>query len=108
MSPQPWEVWKARPPGFERDHWFVIVSPVERCNAPRQRLVNGLACFSLRGQPGPLDVRLNGADGFDAPTICAVDLFFALEKSALKDRVGTVCFERQQQIRQLLKAAFRL
>jgi hypothetical protein len=28
-----WEVWKTRPPGFEADHWFVIISGQERCDA---------------------------------------------------------------------------
>ena len=39
-----WELWKARPPGFERDHWFVIVSGQERCDNPNLFQVNGLAC----------------------------------------------------------------
>ena len=51
MKPHQWEVWKCRPPGFERDHWFVVVSGQERCDEPRQLLVNALACFTLRGQP---------------------------------------------------------
>ena len=59
MNPHQWEIWECRPPGFERDHWFVVVSSQERCDEPRQLLVNGLACFTLRGQPRKSEVRLN-------------------------------------------------
>ncbi|HEX7618307.1 MAG TPA: hypothetical protein VF480_06275, partial [Verrucomicrobiae bacterium] len=55
---------------------FVISSGQERCNEPRQLLVNGLACFSLRGDPGKSEVRLNGADGFSAPTVCQCDFLY--------------------------------
>ncbi len=30
MKIHQFEIWKARPPGFETDHWFVVVSPQER------------------------------------------------------------------------------
>ncbi len=33
------------PPGFERDHWFVLVSPNQLCAEPRELLVNALACL---------------------------------------------------------------
>ena len=52
MRVRPWEVWKARPPGFETDHWFVIISGQERCDEPRHLCVNGLACFTHRGRLG--------------------------------------------------------
>jgi len=41
-----WEVWKAKPPGFQRDHWFVLISSPERIASPRHHQVNGLACFT--------------------------------------------------------------
>lgn len=108
MKIRQWEIAKCRPPGFERDHWFVIVSGQERCNEPRQLLVNGLACFSLRGDPGKLEVRLNGADGFSAPTVCQCDFLYSLPKSGLHAAPGAVTWERQQQIKSKLKEVFRL
>jgi hypothetical protein len=108
MNVRPFEVWKAMPPGFERAHWFVIVSPAELCAAPSELQVNGLACFSLRGQPAAIDVRLNGADGFAGPTVCACDFFYPLDKAKLHDGLGPVSWERQQQIKATIKAVFRL
>jgi hypothetical protein len=108
MKVRQWEVWKSRPPGFERDHWFVILSPQERCDNPREFLVNGLACFSLRGEPDRLAVRLNSADGFQAATVCDCDFVYVLEKSKLHSTVGLVSWERQQAIKAKLKEVFRL
>lgn len=108
MKFRQWEVWKCRPEGFAREHWFVIVSGQERCDEPRHLLVNGLACWTLRGEPPRLSVRLNGADGFDVPTVCQCDFLYALPKSALHSSLGPVSWERQQQIKSKLKEVFRL
>jgi hypothetical protein len=102
------EIWKPRPPGFERDHWFVILSAQERLDYPHRLLVNGLACYSLHGEPKKLDVRLNGADGFSAPTVCQCDFIFPLEKSKLHSCLGSVSWERQQAITAKLKEVLRL
>jgi hypothetical protein len=68
-----------------------------------------LACFTLRGTPLQTDVRLNRADGFDAPTVCPCDLLlFLLTKSQLRERLGIVSWERQQAITSRVKEAFRL
>ena len=107
MTIHQWSVWKCKPSGFEKDHWFVILSTDERCASPKV-LVNGLACFSLRGQPGPLDVRLNGADGFPAATVCACDFAYVLEKSKLHSSMGSVSWERRQQLKARLKEVLRL
>jgi mRNA-degrading endonuclease toxin of MazEF toxin-antitoxin module len=108
MKPRQWEIWKAKPPGFEREHWFVIVSGDERCDETRQVLVNGLACFSLRGDPRKSEVRLNGADGFTSPTVCQCDFLYSIPKSILHSNIGNVTWERQQQIKSKLKEVFRL
>jgi mRNA-degrading endonuclease toxin of MazEF toxin-antitoxin module len=102
------EIWKAQPAGFESPHYFVIISGDERCQAARQVFVNGLACFTLRGQPSPLEVRLNGADGFDHATVCQCDFLYSLQKSQLKEKLGTVGYERQQQIKERIRNIFRL
>lgn len=108
MKPRPFEVWKCRPPGFEREHWFVIISGQERCDETRQLLVNGLGCFTLRGQPLKSEVRLNSADGFDAPTVCQCDYLYSLEKACLHSRLGLISWERQQAIKAKLKEVLRL
>ena len=108
MKIRQWEIWKCRPDGFEKEHWFVIASGQERCDAPRHLLVNGLACWTLRGQPLDSDVRLNGADGFDSPTVCQCDFIYALPKARLHSSLGPVSFERQQQIKSKIKEVLRL
>jgi len=107
MNLRQFEIWKCRPPGFERDHWFVIISGNERCDEPRQAFVNGLGCFSLRGNPLKSEVRLNSADGFEAPMVCQCDYLYALPKSALHSSLGVVSWDWQQQIKARLKEVVR-
>jgi len=52
MKIRQWEIAKCRPPGFERDHWFVIVSGQERCNEPRHLLVKGWPVSACAATPG--------------------------------------------------------
>jgi hypothetical protein len=108
MIIRPFEIWKARPPGFETSHWFVIVSSPERCADSRLISLNGLACFTLRGDMRPTDVRLNGADGFDHPTVVGCDFLFVLAKSGLLERKGVVTVERQRIIKARLREVLRL
>jgi hypothetical protein len=108
MKIQQWEVWKTRPEGFQTDHWFVIVSGQERCDAPNIRLVNGLACFTLRGQALLTESRLNGADGFTSSTVCQCDFLYPLEKAKLHSGLGLISWERQQQIKSKVKELLRL
>ena len=82
MRVRPWEVWKARPPGFETDHWFVIISGQERCDEPRHLCVNGLACFTHRGRLGKTEVQLNGADGFTAHQEALGALYLSVQQQA--------------------------
>jgi hypothetical protein len=107
MKIHQWEVWKATPPGFSKAHWFIIVTGQERLDSNRVA-VNGLACYTLRGHPEKTDVRLNGADGFSAPTVCPCDHLFVLDKHTLTETLGPVSWERQQQIKSKLKEVFRL
>jgi mRNA-degrading endonuclease toxin of MazEF toxin-antitoxin module len=108
MKIRQWEIWKGRPEGFVADHWFVVISGQERLDSPRLFQVNGLACFTLRGQPRPTDVRLNAADGFPAATVCQCDLVYFLDKRKLHSLLGPVTWERQQQIKSKLKEVLRL
>jgi len=108
MKIRQWEVWKTRPEGFQTDYWFVVVSGQERCDAPNVRLVNGLACFTLRGRVLTTELRLNGADGFSSPTVCQCDFLYPLEKAKLQSGLGLVSWERQQQIKSKIKELLRL
>ncbi len=108
MKIHQWEVWKCCPPGFQTEHWFVIISGQERCDEPRQLLVNGLACYTLRGNALKSDVRLNPADGFPVATVCQCDFIYGLEKSRLSGSLGFLSWERQQQIKSKLKEVLRL
>jgi hypothetical protein len=107
MKVRQWEIWKAKPPGFERAHWFVLVSGQERLNSNRPTF-NALACYSLRGEPETTDVRLNGADGFAAATVCQCDIMFILDKKMLHEPLGSVSWERQLAIKAKLKEVYRL
>lgn len=108
MKIRQWEVWKTRPEGFQTDHWFVVISGQERCDATNLRLINGLACFTLRGRISLTDVQLNGADGFSAPTVCPCDFIHPLEKTKLHSGQGLISWERQQQIKSKIKELLRL
>jgi len=107
MKIRQWAIWKAAPAGFSKAHWFVIISPQERLDSSRVA-INGLACYSLRGRKAETDVLLNSADGFEGPTVCQCDLLFLLDKNRLDLPLGTVSWERQQQIKSKLKEVFRL
>jgi hypothetical protein len=108
MNLHQWEVWKAKPVGFERPHWFVLISNQERLDSQRAPALNGLCCFTLRGTPARSEVVLNSADGFAAPTICQCDLIYVLDKSGLHDPHGFISWERQQTIKAKLKEVYRL
>jgi len=107
MKIRQWEIWKAKPAGFERAHWFVVLSCQERLDSNRNA-INGLACYTLRGKRSPVDVVLNGADGFSNPTVCQCDHVFSLDKNGMAEPLGSVSWERQQQIKSKLKEVFRL
>jgi hypothetical protein len=108
MKIRQWEIWKAKLPDFKVDHWFVLLSGQERLDSVKLPQVNGLVCYTLRGEPLRMDVRLNSAEGFAAPTVCVCDLVFLLDKRTLYDNIGTVSWERQQQIKSKVKEVWRL
>ena len=108
MTIRQWEIWKARPFGVENEHWFVILSGMERLQSSSHVQINGLACFTLRGAPRSTDVRLNAADGFQVATVCQCDLIYFLAKGQLHSRLGTASYERQQAIKRMLIQVFRL
>jgi mRNA-degrading endonuclease toxin of MazEF toxin-antitoxin module len=107
MRIRQWDIWKSKPAGFERAHWFAILSAEERLDSNRPA-INGLACYTLRGKKNEFDVALNGVDGFDHPTVCQCDYVYPLDKRTLDSPLGSVGWERQQQIKGKLKEVFRL
>lgn len=108
MKLHQWEIWKAKPAGFETPHWFVLVSNQERLDCPRVLAVNGLCCFTLRGGVEDTDVRLDSADGLERPSVCQCDFVWVLQRRDLIDGRGPVSWERQQQIKAKIKEVFRL
>jgi hypothetical protein len=96
------------PPDFQTDHWFVVISPQERCDECRQIAVNGLACFTLRGPAWKTGVLLGPTEGFSSPTICQCDFIYGLLKAKLHSSQGIVSWERQQQVKSKLREVFRL
>src|SRR5438552_121070 len=103
-----WDVWKAKPAGFERAHWFVLLSNQERLDSARHHAVNALCCFTLRGQPANTDIRLDAADGMETASVCDCDLVWMLQKSELSDNRGQVSWERVQAIKAKFKERFRV
>src|SRR5437879_6258482 len=108
MTIRQWDIWKARPAGIEKEHWFVILSGGERLQSSSHAQINGLACFTLRGALRSTDVRLNAADGFPSPTACQCDLIYLLDKNRLHSHLGMVSYERQQAIKRILIQILRL
>ena len=108
MKLRQWEIWKAKPPDFERSNWFVLVSNQERLDSPRHFAVNGLCCFTLRGEPAKSEVRLNGADGLEVASVCDCGFLWVLQKNEFSDGRGLISWERQQAIKSRLKEVLRL
>src|SRR5438094_384357 len=108
MKLHQWEIWKAKPYGFERPHWFVLLSNQERLDSARHHFTNGLCCFTLRGEVQAGEVRLDTADGLEQPSVCQCDFAWVLEKSQLSDGRGLVSWERQQAIKAKVKLLLRL
>ena len=79
---------------FRADHWFIVVSSQERCDTEKLKLVNGVACFTLRGGISEKEIRLNGADG--CANSLPVRFFYPLPKTKLHSPLGSVSWERQQ------------
>jgi hypothetical protein len=106
MNVHQWEIWKSKPVAFQKDHWFVVISNQERLNNPKYTQINGLACFTLRGDPLKSDVRLNHADGFAGPTVCQCDLIYFLDKSPSTPLSGQLPGNDSNSLRRDLKKFF--
>jgi hypothetical protein len=105
-----WEIYNFPFPTPQDPHPCVIISPDEIADNPQIKQVNCLACQSLRGRDTAKahEVRLNGADGLDGPTIvkCQMALFF--DKDVAGNLRGKVSSERRRMIRRKLIDIFKL
>lgn len=100
-----WEIWTFDFPEAGPHPAIIISHPDRVANAP---LVNVIICTSQRATRAPKknEILLDGADGLDWPTLCRCDLTYLVRNEQLKQRRGTVGFERQRQIVQVFVASF--
>jgi hypothetical protein len=97
----PWEIWTY---DFEDEqtHPVVIFSNPVRVANPDLERVNVLLCTTMRGHrhwnAKAHEVILNSADGLDWATRCRCDAFYYVPKLKLRERRGTVSWERRRAI----------
>lgn len=105
-----WEIYDFPYPSAEQPHPFVILSPTVLAESKDYQQVNALMCVSLRGkdQPKLRDVRLNGSDGLDGPTLVRCHFIHTLSKAAFGRRRGMVSQTRQRAISKTLGICFGL
>lgn len=89
------DIFNWQPGGWPEPHPCVIISnPFRVANKPDVEVV---MCSSKRAgrDPDAAEILLDEADGLDWPTICKCDLIYAVRKSDLKNRRGTVSVARR-------------
>ncbi|HZR19562.1 MAG TPA: type II toxin-antitoxin system PemK/MazF family toxin [Verrucomicrobiae bacterium] len=94
---KPWEIWSWNFPEAG-EHPAVLLGTEERIRLkPR---VNVLLCSSQRAsrQPEIHEVLLDEADGLNGETLCKCDVVYAVAKTELRSRRGTVKPERRRAI----------
>lgn len=103
-----WEIYNFPHPTPENFHPCVVLSPDILASSPQVPFVNVLACTSLRARDTLKlnEVRLNGADGLDGPTIVKCNFILFFNKNQAGARRGAVSRERQQAIRSTLAKFF--
>lgn len=93
----PWEVWTWRFHGAG-EHPAVVLSTEERLRLKPRVCV--LLCSTQRAtrRPEVHEVILDEADGLDRATLCECDVVYAVAKSELVKRRGSVIPERRRAI----------
>lgn len=94
---KPWEVWTWKFPDAG-EHLAVVLGTKERLKLkPR---VSVILCSTQRAtrKPELHEVILDEADGLDRDTLCKCDLIYAVPKSELVQRRGSVTAERRRAI----------
>ena len=105
-----WEIYDFPYPSEQQPHPFVILSPTVLAEHKDVKVVNALMCVSLRGgaQPKLRDVRLNGSDGLDGPTLVQCHFIHSHEKVKFGRKRGLVSIARQRAICKTLALVFNL
>ncbi len=105
-----WEIYDFPYPSPEQPHPFVILSPTVLAESEQYAQVNALMCVSLRAkdQPKLRDVRLNGSDGLDGPTLVRCHFVFTLPKLEFGRKRGEVSLIRRREITKTLGKCFQL
>ena len=104
-----WEIYNFPYPSTDQPHPCVIISPDGMIQNPDLAMVNALFCQTLRPANRdlkPIEVRLNGADGLDRPTVVKCHFIHAFPKDEAGERRGLVGYERQQAIRRVLRTVY--
>ncbi len=105
-----WEIYSFPYPNAQNPHPCVVLSPDELAGDRQVLLVNVLPCTSFR----PADklrrseVRLNGADDLDGPSVVRCQLILTFLKSEVGPLYGIVSPERQIAIKRKLNEIFKL
>lgn len=94
---KPWEVWSWKFPDAG-EHPAVLLGTEERLRLKARVCV--LLCSSQRAARAPEahEVLLDEADGLNWQTLCKCDVVYAVAKSELVNRRGSVTFERRHAI----------
>jgi mRNA-degrading endonuclease toxin of MazEF toxin-antitoxin module len=94
---KPWEVWTWKFPDAGR-HPAVVLGTEERVRLKPRVCV--LLCSSQRNnrEPEVHEIMLDQADGLDRKTLCKCDVVYAVPKTELVKRRGTITLNRRRSI----------
>jgi mRNA-degrading endonuclease toxin of MazEF toxin-antitoxin module len=94
---QPWDIWTWKFPGAD-EHPAVLLGTEERLRLKPRVCV--LLCSTQRAnrRPEAHEVLLDQSDGLDWETLCKCDVVYAVPKTELTKRRGSVTAERRRGI----------
>ena len=104
-----WDIFLFPHPSPDDPHPGVVVSNDAICQNPDWKMVNALVCQTVR-PAGRLrkgnEVYLDRQDGLDHQTLVKCDFIFQFSKSEARSYRGSVCSQRIEEIRRLLRRFF--
>ncbi len=111
MNLHQWDVVRVRLNPKDRDlHPAVVISCEEDCSDTRLLRINVL--YGSKLPPGDSaeewQVRLNGADGLEFPTVVDCGLIYMVDKALCAEVIGRVTPERRRQIGRKIIEVLRL
>ena len=103
-----WEIRDFPFPSPAQPHPFVVISPDLIAANDDITQANALLCVSVRGdyKPKPRDVRLNGSDGLDGPTVVRCHFVHGLAKEHFGPVRGLVTAVRRRAIVKTINLSF--